>query len=221
MDPSSVLGPLATLLEKASIIPIYGGNKKGFPIPVMFNPAEYSLNKSNNFAEIAVPGLESPILQFVRGQARTLSMDLFFDTYESGQDVRIFTYELTNLLAIDSDLHAPPLALFTWGFLTFTGILERVNTKFTMFNRIGIPLRATCSVSFKEYKSLDYQLSETPRFSADVSKVRIVKEGDDLWSIAASEYGRPDDWRRIAEANEIDDPRRLVPGQRLQIPPLE
>ena len=208
-------------LEKAQITPILEGGKKGPAISVMFNPAEYSLNKSNSFAEIAIPGIDSPVLQFVRGQARALSMALFFDTYEENEDVRNFTDKLTNLLAIDSDLHAPPLVLFSWGFLTFTGILESVNTRFTMFNRIGVPVRATCTVSFKEYKTLSYQLSKTPKFSADVTKVRTVIEGDALWSIAAREYGKPEEWRRIAKANKIDDPTRLEPGQQLVIPPME
>src|SRR6516164_7318508 len=47
---------------------------------VMFNPEEYSLNKDNNFASQAIPGLSSPILQFVHGNLRTLDMELFFDT---------------------------------------------------------------------------------------------------------------------------------------------
>ena len=41
-------------------------------IPLRFNPSEYQLQKSNNFAEIAIPGLESPPIQFVRGAAEKL-----------------------------------------------------------------------------------------------------------------------------------------------------
>ena len=49
----------------------------------MFNPEEYTLNKDNNFASQAVPGLSGPLLQFVHGNMRTLEMELFFDTYLS------------------------------------------------------------------------------------------------------------------------------------------
>ena len=49
---------------------------------VTFNPEEYSLNKDNNFASQAIPGLTSPLLQFVHGNLRTLDMELFFDTFE-------------------------------------------------------------------------------------------------------------------------------------------
>ena len=43
----------------------------GARFDVMFNPEEYSLNKDNNFASQAIPGLSSPILQFVAGNSKT------------------------------------------------------------------------------------------------------------------------------------------------------
>ncbi|HXG30009.1 MAG TPA: hypothetical protein VNK81_00050, partial [Thermodesulfobacteriota bacterium] len=64
-------------------------------VPCLFNPKELSVEKSNQFAEVNVPGLPSPIFQFVRGNARSVTMDLFFDTYEEGIDVRVFTDRIT------------------------------------------------------------------------------------------------------------------------------
>ena len=55
-------------------------------IPVQFNPTEYTLEKGAQIAEIAIPGLDSPILQFIRGQTEKLTLELFFDTTESGMD---------------------------------------------------------------------------------------------------------------------------------------
>ena len=52
-------------------------------IPVMFNPTEYQLQKTNQFAEVGIPGLGSSLLQFVKGDAQTLTMELFFDTTDS------------------------------------------------------------------------------------------------------------------------------------------
>src|SRR5215813_14893957 len=75
---------------------------------VQFNPEEYSLNKDNNFASQTIPGLSSPILQFVNGNLRTLEMELFFDSSDARTDVRESTDQITNLLVIDSELHAPP-----------------------------------------------------------------------------------------------------------------
>jgi hypothetical protein len=34
---------------------------------VPFNPTELSVNKGAQIAEIAIPGIDSPVLQFIRG----------------------------------------------------------------------------------------------------------------------------------------------------------
>lgn len=46
----------------------------------------------------------------------------------------------------------------------------------------------------------------------------VVEEGDTLASIAERRLGSREEWKRIAEANGIEDPKDLQAGQRLQIP---
>jgi len=206
-------------------------------VPCLFNPKELSVEKSNQFAEVAVPGLSSPVLQFVRGNARSVTMDLFFDTYENGVDVRVFTDRITGwdagsmlsnlpgaakgLMDIDSELHAPPVCLFIWGAFVFQCIIERVSKRFTMFLPEGIPVRATLSVTLKEYQEVDIQIKGLDLHSPDVTKRWTVKQGDSLWSIAVKEYGDPAGWRLIAESNGIDNPRIITPGSELVIPAKE
>ena len=48
-----------------------------------------------------------------------------------------------------------------------------------------------------------------------------VRAGDTLAGIAYAEYGNPNLWRAVAELNNIDDPMRLRPGQRLMLPTVE
>src|SRR2546425_1958685 len=88
-------------------------------IPVMFNPPEYQLQKTNQFAEVGIPGLGSSLLQFVRGSAQTLTMELFFDTTDLGLDVRQFTELVVGLTALNPATHAPARLLFLWGSLVF------------------------------------------------------------------------------------------------------
>jgi len=206
-------------------------------VPCMFNPKELSVEKSNHFAEINIPGLGSSIFQFVRGGARTLTMDLFFDTYELGTDVRVFTDRITGwdisgltgnfpspfggLMDIDPALHAPPVCLFVWGAYVFPCIIERATKKFTMFLSTGIPVRATLSVTLREYVEPELLAKGTPLSSPDRTKRWIIKQGDSLWLIAAEEYGDPTKWRAIADANQIDNPRLLEIGKEIVIPPLE
>ena len=47
-------------------------------IDLQYNPTELSFDKGVQLAEIAIPGLDTPLLQFVRGRA-TLMLESFFD----------------------------------------------------------------------------------------------------------------------------------------------
>ena len=83
---------------------------------------------------------------------------------------------------------------------------------------------------------MPYPAGETPK-SSDVStpiagspahrsrdsagtQIYVVKDGDlGFWAVAMNSYGRGDLWPLIQKANPGVDPRRLRPGQRLNVPP--
>jgi len=216
-------------LEKATIT-VLDGAKAGHVIDVLFNPTEYSFDRSNAFKSTAVPGLGSPLIQFINGEADQLSMELFFDDYtdpaakQTGarkQSVESRIAELANLLNIDRDLHAPPTVRFGWGPLEFAGVIEKLGRKISLFQPDGTPARARVAISFKEYRTLTEQLRTPRRESADKSKRRVIVGADSLWALAAREYKDPAQWKLIADANELDDPRDIAPGQWLYLPPLE
>lgn len=202
-------------LAKAMITP-----RDESPISVLFNPNQYSLDQGNTLAEVAVPGLAAPILQYVRGNGRTLSMELFFDTWEEQSDVRRHTDRVYGLLDIRGPLHRPPVCTFTWGSFNFDCVVERVGGRFTLFLADGTPVRATLGVSFKEFVEVEVLVRNPPTESADHAKSCLVRRGDTLSSIAAAEYGDPTLWRPIAQANRIANPRLLAPGTRLSLPAL-
>lgn len=209
--------------EPAYIQALAGSNaNESKRVKVMFNPAEYSLEKGNQFASAPLPGLSNPVLSFVNGDADTLTMELFFDTYTNGgsSDVRLETDKIAAFLEIDPELHAPPPVSFVWGSLTFNAVIERLSQRFTMFLENGVPVRATLNVTFKEYRTIKEQVGDDPNRSSDWTKQRIVADGDQLNLIAAVEYGDPAVWRVIADVNDIDNPRLLQPGQEIRLPPL-
>ncbi len=203
----------ALIINTDAVVPI--------PIPVMFNPPEYRIQKTNQFAEVGVPGLGSSLLQFVRGSAESLTMDLFFDTTDAGVDVRIFTDLVIGLTSINAKTHAPPRLLFVWGSLVFPCVLESVTQQFDYFNPLGQPLRAKLTVALKGYDLLQDLLASIPLESADRSKARTATEGATLQAIAAQEYGDPRQWRLIADASNIDNPLRIAAGRALSIPPMK
>jgi hypothetical protein len=187
---------------------------------VLFNPTQYSVDKGNTIAQAAIPGLVAPILQYVHGNMRTLSMDLFFDTFEEGTDVTQNTNQIYQLLYLDPATHAPPICNLSWGTFSFRGVLDHVSGRFTLFLANGTPVRATLSVVFNEFIDVNVLVQQQPTQSADHRKNRLVKTGDRIDNIAAEEYGDPAKWRPIAEANDLDDPSQLEPGHVLIIPRL-
>ncbi|SRR5436190_1039079 len=203
-------------LAKALII----DTDAGVSVPVMFNPPEYQIQKTNQFAEVGIPGLGSSLLQFVRGSAETLTLELFFDSTDIGQDVRTFTAPVVAFTSLNARTHAPPRLMFIWGSLIFPCVLESVTQKFDYFGANGRPLRARLTVSLKGSDLLDKLLAGVPLESADRTKVRVIKTGDTLQGIAAQEYEDPRLWRVIAEANNVDNPLTARPGQSMIIPSL-
>jgi hypothetical protein len=217
------------------------GVPQGAAIDVLFNPTEYSLAKTNQYAEIPVPGLDSPLIQFVRGQSETLTLELFFDTTDSGTDedaksVTESTDAFYQLIKIEALSHAPPIVLFSWGGdafpgqrtydtlagqnrFGFKGVVESVKQRFTMFSSLGLPLRATLSLVLKEYKTLAEQIAELNKQSPDRSKAHIVQQGETITRIAETSGENGRDWRLIAAANGIEDPFAIEPGMLLAIPP--
>lgn len=229
-----------TPLAKASLTATYSSGALEI-FEVQYNPTEFSLDKSVQLAEIAIPGLDSPLLQFVRGQVEKLTVDLFFDTTEEGTgtgatSVTRLTDPIYSLTKIEPAGHAPPIVTFVWNAAfpgvdmppavgnqrrnAFQGIVESCRQKFTFFSPEGVPLRATLTLALREYKTLDDQLSQLNLSSPDRTHAHMTKEGDTLSRISSRYYLRPGDWRSIAESNDIDDPRRLDPGVLLTVPSI-
>jgi hypothetical protein len=230
--------PVSNELAKALII----NTVTAASFPVMYNPEELRFEQGNNFAEVGIPGLNAPPLQYVRGKARVLTMELFFDTYETGEDVRNHTLPIVQLLDRQPPAMAPPVLLFSLGRMQFRCVLVDAGQRFTMFLRDGTPVRSTMSVRLQEYVEVDLEIQQglffgSPTISAAVNtavpgavqaistvltgaaSVHLVVQGDTLSSIAAAYLGDAGRWRDVAAANKIDNPFDLPPGRSLVIPP--
>lgn len=213
-------------------------NNIGDPIEVDYNPTDLNFGQAATYADINIPGLDAPILQFVRGSTETLNLELFFDTTDSGtgaaaEPVTVKVDPFYQLVRISGDLHTPPLVRVVWGTQfpglrndqsvrpvpAFDCVVVSCNRKFTLFNPDGIPLRAVVTLALREYRTLEEQLRALNLQSSDHTRVHVVQEGEDLPLIAYEAYGKSAQWRTIAEANNIDNPRALSPGTILSLPP--
>lgn len=211
---------------------VVSGQSAGNLIPFKFNPTEIQQNKQNTFAEIAIPGLVSPPIQYVRGASEKLSFDALVDTSDTLADVRsAYVYPIRALMNIDKDLHAPPVINFVWlaptngadkkvllDLSSINWVLESLNVTYTLFTPDGIPLRAKLGITLKEFTTVQDQVNAFPKNSPDVEKTYFVRRGDTLSSLAEVAFGDGRQWRAIADANGLSDPRTLQPGMLLFIP---
>jgi LysM repeat protein len=190
-------------------------------IPLRFNPTDYKLSKANTFAEITIPGLETPPIQYVRGGSESLTVQALVDTSDTLENVRTsYVDAVRNLMRPDSREHAPPIVRFVWDEAVFTGVLEKLDVNYVLFRQDGVPLRAQLDITLKEFRPAAQQVMDPPRSSPSVEKSYVVRRGDTLSSISAAVYRRPDAWRELARANGITDPRDLRPGRVLTVPRL-
>lgn len=214
-------------LAKA-VIYVADGSRIGQSVECMFRPKEYTITKRNNWQKGEAKGKGVPKLEFRGGGASSLTMELFFDTYEEGTDVRRHTNKIWELMAIDSALAdsttskgRPPLCQFQWGpVISFKAVITNISQKFTMFKSDGSPVRATLTVTFQEAEEAGrYPFQNPTTASKPGYRIRLVKAGESLDWIAHEEYGNAALWRFIADTNNLENPMELTPGQVLSIAP--
>jgi hypothetical protein len=199
-----------------------------------YNPEKYTVTKSVQYAEVTIPGLDEPVLQFIRGQNEKITFDLLFDTTEKGMtgsvtDVRTLTRPVYQLLKVNTSTHAPLRFRISWGNsgpLLAQGqtsslcVLESMTEEFTLFAPTGEPLRAKLTLTVRMAATVKLQYTETKRESPDHTKVVMVGRGQRLSDIAYQQYGDPTQWRPIADASGIANPRFLEPGTSVTVPAL-
>ena len=222
------MGPPSTKPEKARIINLDDSSEN--PIDCMFNPNEYTFSKRNTWNKEEVRGKNVPQLEFGGGDSMTLKMQLFFDTYATGEDVRQKTNQIWKLMNINQNLTdmtsgkgRPPMVEFQWGSTwSFEAVITDITQRFTLFRYDGKPVRATLDVTFVQAKERGKYPGQNPTTVGQPGyKRRVVQEGDTIDWIAFVEYGDSSMWRFIADSNNLDNPAKLKPGQVLAIAPTD
>lgn len=212
------------------------GSLKDTSVEFMFNPTEYTIAKTTKWEMKGNKSANVPKWEFGGGDPRALQMELFFDASLPNdkvkiEDVRRRTNQLFKFMMIDpqlknksknSKMGQPPKCRLFWGKDTknyFDCYITSCQIKYTMFDPSGMPVRASATLQMKEVKDPDNLEGTNPTSVGEPGqRVRVVQEGDRLDWIAYQEYGDASLWRRIAEANGINDPLELRPGMTLSIP---
>lgn len=214
-------------IEKA-FLEIEGGAR----VPCLFNPGQLQLTRSNTWAGAPVPGRGVPRLRYTGASSGVLRVDLFFDTTSDGTAVTAHTGKIVGLMDVDPSLPGtdesshnarPPYVTFHWGDLhSFKAVVTDLDLTFTYFSGTGTPLRATVSLTLRQYEESQAFGRQNPTSGTPKPhRVHRVQSGETLDRIAATYYGDSTRWRTLAAANNISDPLALRPGSLISVPRID
>lgn len=200
---------------------IDGGSK----LACYFNPTEYSIAKTNTWEAEKVNGKSSPNQKFTSGNPRKLELSLLFDqtfppyTMSVGEATAMLldAMEVPSGLTPGTPTSAPPFITFGWGKLKFKGACTSLTCTYKLFSPEGEALRADVKLSLTQTGQPPKGQNPTTQAKAGFG-VHRVKDGDTLPSISYESYGDATQWRRIAEANGVDNPLHLRRGRTLSLP---
>jgi len=199
-------------------------------VTCIFRPKEYTFAKQNQWTPGKAAGASMRPPKFNGGQPKTLQVELMFDTYEAGMDVRDVTGKLWKMMKVTpkrkdraTGKSEPPHVEFRWGQLwSFKAVITSLSEKFTLFMPTGMPVRSIVTLQMLQAADEEVWPGQNPTSgSREGYAMHLVKEGETIDWIAYVEYGSSNAWRHLAAANNLDDPDRLRPGQRLVVPPLK
>jgi len=204
-------------------------SETGKKVPVQFNPQTLKVTFSNQLTGGDQSGGAGK--QFVGKGSTKLSLELWFDvtipwkgkvgSQDPMGDVRNLTREVVYFITPqkDGDKLIPPGLRFVWGSFLFEGIVESMDESLEFFSEEGKPLRSKIALNVAQqeiqfkFNAPEDNNGKTP---AGTQPMEQAREGDTVQDMAARS-GRPNDWKGIAEANNIENPRQLKPGTLMNV----
>ncbi len=161
-----------TALEKAHLEVLDKKGKVTESVPVQFNPATMSLQRSNSNDGGSSRGRQT---QQYNGSASTvLSFDLEYDTADEGTterpvDVRTKTAKVAQFVLPGGkeSKQAPPRVKFRWGTFELSGVMNSLNEELSLFASSGVPLRSKLTIQIKEQDSKFDALERGPGANPD------------------------------------------------------
>ena len=218
-----------------------GGEPKR--VTVQFNPQTLKLSLSNQNAGGSQPGGSST--QFVGQGTTKLSLELWFDVTlprpageDPSGDVRNLTKDIAYFMTPQEVTRGsetgllPPGVQFQWGTFLFKGTVDSMDETLELFSEDGKPLRAGVNLSLsKQDLKFEFGTGGAARKqagagrpggggpggapSAGTQPLQMARAGDTIQGAAAR--AGVGDWKAVAVANGIENPRRVDPGSLLNL----
>jgi hypothetical protein len=200
----------------------------GNAVECQFNPESISMSKNNRYSCRLDIGDSTPEVDFSGGESGSMSLELVFDSTDTGDDVRELYSNLITIALIKPSGNKdgkgePRQVVVQWGsFMSYVAVIQSISQNFTFFAEDGTPLRANVSVSLKEIvDDSDTTLAGTnPTSRTEARRTWVVEKGQRIEWIAYNVFGMTSAWRHLADTNNLLNPTALRPGQILKIVPL-
>lgn len=203
----------------------------GTPVSVQFNPATLVYTVENSVAQQSGGPKK---VQYVAQFSGKLTMDLQFDTTDSGDDVRtktnaiaIFMQATGNATAAAQTANppspngdqgppakAPPVLSFQWGTYEFRGIMDSFKEMIDFFSTDGVALRSLVSIGLSRQDLVFDEGSKLAGTSTSGSFVP-TSENDSALS-AATRGGDPSAARQLGTDNGLES-LRFTGGVSLEV----
>lgn len=133
--------PTAPTILKATLKNTVSGES----FKVHFNPQTLQYTITNMLSNA---GAGNSTKQYTGESTGKLTLDLIFDTTDTGEDVRLHTVKVAQLMEPgDNEDKAPPVVDFDWGLYTFSGMVETYRETIDFFSADGVPLRASVNIT--------------------------------------------------------------------------
>jgi hypothetical protein len=230
-------------VEKAQLVELdQHSNPKGKPVTVQFNPETLKVSFANQVVPPKGSGdnKEKSAIQFVGAGTTKLTLQLWFDVTGQPPDAKspeVDVRELTKQVAYfitpqkKGNDFIPPAVRFQWGSFHFDGIMDSMEESLEFFSSDGVPLRANVSLSLSQQRIEAFSGRAAGAGGAGggppgaagpagaapgTQPLAQARAGDTLQGLAAgvsTGAGAGVSWQAIANANNIENPRFLEPGQ--------
>lgn len=212
---------------------------------VQFNPETLKVTFANQIQTPSGAGDQNgtPARQFVGAGTTKLVLQIWFDVMaladgeNTENDVRNLTRKVSYFITPqptndNPPKFIPPAIRFVWGSFQFDGIMESLEESLEFFSPDGRPLRASMSLNLSQQKIKAFNVpssqrgrrpppsapgsSADPAAAAGTKPLTSAPAGTTVQGLADA-AGKGADWQSIAQANGIENPRLLSPGQFLDL----
>lgn len=200
-------------------------SKVAGPYKLMLNPESLKWDRKVEYSNVQPLGTSNSSPEYQMTPSGTLSFEFVIDCSGVVDSSRTdMVTEMSNFENIvyrfNGEIHKPNYVTIQWGnSIEFNGVLQSLDTSYTLFRGDGTPIRAKVNVTFLSYIAPATLKKLDNRQSPDVTHIINVVAGDSLPRICRSVLGDDSFTVPVAKFNKLNKFRHLN-QMKLIIPPI-